>query len=135
MSEDIKTRLQDSAAECLKSYEVWSESKKDSSARENLHAAVHELRKVASRLEIELAVSDRDQNTQKKIPIPTHRDSGRRHHNKDENINNLTDLMERIVLNDNYERDDFVKKIQSFVETEINEYDMIKFSPIYLFHL
>lgn len=86
MSEDIKTRLQDSAAECLKSYEVWSESKKDSSARETLHAAVHELRKVASRLEIELAVSDRDQNTQKKIPIPTHRDSGRRHHNKDENI-------------------------------------------------
>ena len=78
MTDDIKARLQDTAANCLKAYEAWSENKKDGAARAVLQEAVHELRKVGARVEIELAVSDRDESNKKKIPIPAHRDSRNR---------------------------------------------------------
>jgi hypothetical protein len=35
--------------------------------------AVHELRKVAARLEIEMAISERNEVASKPIPIPSHR--------------------------------------------------------------
>lgn len=75
---DIKTRLQESADACLKAYEAWSANEKKSESRESLQEAIHELRKVASRLEIDLAISERDQMAQKPIPIPSHRDSRNR---------------------------------------------------------
>lgn len=84
MTDDIKTRLQDSATECLKCFDAWNGNKKDAPAREALHDAVHELRKVASRLEIEMAVSERDEGAQKQIPIPHHRDAKGRHQNADD---------------------------------------------------
>ncbi|MAF97855.1 MAG: hypothetical protein CMH26_04395 [Micavibrio sp.] len=88
MSEDVKVRLQESAAACLTAYDSWVSNKKDSSARESLQTSVHELRKVASRLEIDMAVSDRDEGSRKQIPIPAHRDARKRKSNKDNNGNN-----------------------------------------------
>ncbi|MAE50474.1 MAG: hypothetical protein CMH27_01550 [Micavibrio sp.] len=75
MSADIQERLKTTSEACLKCYEAWAGNDKDAKARESLQEAIHELRKVASRLEIELAMSERDQMAQKPIPIPPHRDS------------------------------------------------------------
>lgn len=75
MSDEIKERLQTMGAQCLGAYEAWAGNEKDDKARETLQEAVHELRKVMSRLEIELAISERDQMGQKKLPIPPHRAS------------------------------------------------------------
>ena len=74
--DELTTRLKNTSDECLKSYELWSQDKKKSDAREPLQDAVHELRKVAARLEIELAVSERDENG-KPMPIPGHRSNSR----------------------------------------------------------
>lgn len=68
-------RLKDTAAACIKAYEVWGASKKNAEAREALQETVHELRKVAARLEIEMASSERDETNQRQIPIPPHRAS------------------------------------------------------------
>ena len=73
--DEIQTRLQETSQNCLKAYEAWAGNKKDSKIQEALQAAIHELRKVSSRLEIELAVSERDQMTSKPLPIPAHRSS------------------------------------------------------------
>ena len=75
MSAEVKERLKTTSEACLKCYDAWDGNDKDVKARESLQEAIHELRKVASRLEIELAISERDQMTQKPIPIPPHRDS------------------------------------------------------------
>lgn len=83
MSEEINARLKTTSEECLKCYEVWSSNDKDDKAREALQDAIHELRKVASRLEIELAISERDQMKQRPLPIPPHRDARVRGRNHD----------------------------------------------------
>ena len=71
--DEIETRLKESADACVKAYQNWSSQKKNFEAREKLQEATHELRKVAARLEIEIAVSERDEMTQRPIPIPPHR--------------------------------------------------------------
>ena len=71
--EDIQTRLKEASQNCLKAYSEWEGKKKDRKAQEELSSAIHELRKVSSRLEIELAISERDQVTSKPLPIPAHR--------------------------------------------------------------
>lgn len=71
--DDIKKRLQTAADNCLKNYDAWDSDKKKTSNREDLQEAIHELRKVASRLEIEIAVSERDAMSDKPLPIPHHR--------------------------------------------------------------
>ncbi len=71
--DEIQTRLQETSQNCLTAYNEWVEKKQDSKAQEGLGAAIHELRKVSSRLEIELAISERDQMTSKPLPIPAHR--------------------------------------------------------------
>lgn len=76
--DEIEKRLRDTSDTCFTCYEAWLKNKKDPGAREALLEAVHEVRKVASRLEIELAVSERDEMTQRPIPIPPHRDAQRR---------------------------------------------------------
>lgn len=73
--EETQTRLKESAEACIKAYDVWGSSKKNAEAREQLQEAVHELRKVAARLEIEMASSERDETNQRQIPIPPHRAS------------------------------------------------------------
>ena len=52
----IDNRLKETSDTCMKSYEKWAANKQDGDAREALQEAIHELRKVASRLEIELAI-------------------------------------------------------------------------------
>lgn len=71
--DEIEQRLKDSTAECIKCYEAWSKDKKGEDARENLAEAIHELRKVASRLEIDMAASEREQMADRPISIPPHR--------------------------------------------------------------
>ncbi len=71
--EDIENRLKDATAACLKTYGEWKDNRKDSKLREALMESVHELRKVAARLEIEMAISERDEVASKPIPIPAHR--------------------------------------------------------------
>ncbi len=83
MSDEIKERLKETADNCVKSYEAWNKDKKDKGARSALQDAVHEIRKVASRLEIELATSERDQMTSNPIPVPPHRDARGRHQKPD----------------------------------------------------
>lgn len=73
MSEDIKQRLKDASEACIKTFDAWRSKPGDHSAREALQEAVHELRKVGARLEIELAVSDRKAQGNEPIPIPAHR--------------------------------------------------------------
>ncbi|HEY8964402.1 MAG TPA: hypothetical protein VIN59_08090 [Alphaproteobacteria bacterium] len=71
--EDITQRLKDACEACTKTYTAWRAKSSDHTAREALMEAVHELRKVAARLEIDLAVADRQQNPNDPIPIPSHR--------------------------------------------------------------
>lgn len=71
--EDVKKRLQETSQNCLQAYDVWCEKKTSQTARESMLAAIHELRKVASRLEIDLAVSERNDMGSKPLPIPAHR--------------------------------------------------------------
>lgn len=73
--DEIKDRLSNSSDACIKAYEAWKKSKSVRESRETLQEAVHELRKVASRLEIEMAVSEREEMASKPIPVPTHRAS------------------------------------------------------------
>ncbi|MGB4056502.1 MAG: hypothetical protein WBK77_00255 [Alphaproteobacteria bacterium] len=76
--DEIEQRLRETSENCFKSYEAWRSDQKNATARESLQDAIHELRKVSSRLEIELAVSERNEMAQHPIPIPPHRDARRR---------------------------------------------------------
>ncbi len=73
--DEIDKRLRETVDNCIKAYENWAKARKNVEARELLQEAVHELRKVSARLEIELASSERDEMTQRQIPIPSHRSS------------------------------------------------------------
>jgi hypothetical protein len=76
--EEIEKRLREATDACLAAHTDWAVNKKNGPTREKLMEAVHELRKVAARLEIELAVSERDEMAAKPIPIPPHRASRKR---------------------------------------------------------
>ncbi len=84
--DEIQTRLQETSEACMKAYTQWVDKKKDSKAQEELGAAIHELRKVSSRLEIELAISERDQVTSKPLPIPAHRSNTKKPQGEPENF-------------------------------------------------
>ncbi len=75
--DDIQTRLQEASKNCLEAHKAWEEKKGDKKLQEELHVAIHELRKVSSRLEIDLAVSERDQTVSKPLPIPAHRSANK----------------------------------------------------------
>lgn len=75
--DEIKQRLKEASEACITSYEAWRAKPNDHGLREKLQEAVHELRKVGARLEIELAVSDRKTQGADPIPIPSHRASRR----------------------------------------------------------
>lgn len=70
---ELKQRLQETSSTCMTAYEAWHVDTKSDASRETLLDAVHELRKVASRLEIEIALSDRKNTNAKRIPIPEHK--------------------------------------------------------------
>ncbi len=73
--DEIEQRLRTATDATIGSYDAWRKNPKEGGTRESLMEAVHELRKVAARLEIEVAVSERDEMTAKPIPIPPHRSS------------------------------------------------------------
>ena len=79
--DEIGQRLKETSDACITAYEKWLGAKKESAALESLQEAVHELRKVSARLEIEMAVSEREEMSQRPIPVPTHRTSRRRDNN------------------------------------------------------
>ena len=85
--DEIDKRLRDTADTCIKVFETWSQNKKDLDAREKLQEAIHEIRKIAARLEIEIATSERDQMGARPLAIPPHRSSRRRDNGPDDDDN------------------------------------------------
>lgn len=71
--DEVEKRLREVSDACVKAYLEWHTRKKDAESREALQDAIHELRKVSARLEIEIAVSERDEMQSRPIPIPPHR--------------------------------------------------------------
>jgi len=72
-TQETAQRLQETAAKCLSSLNAWNDDLKNMDARETLLEAVHELRKVTSRLEIDIALNDRKVVNAKPIPVPEHK--------------------------------------------------------------
>jgi hypothetical protein len=72
MSETLG-RIQETGAACIAAYESWASEKKNVDNRETLQETIHELRKALARVEIEIATSERDASSSKRIPVPTHR--------------------------------------------------------------
>ncbi len=70
---DTLNRLKDSSANAIRTFEAWENKRSDSSLREAAEEAIHELRKVTSRLEIEMVSVERKEQSQVSIPIPPHR--------------------------------------------------------------
>ena len=75
---EIITRLEDTSKTCIEAFKSWDSDKKNNQAREDLLEAVHDLRKVTSRMEIELAIAEREENARGPIPIPSHRDANKK---------------------------------------------------------
>lgn len=92
--DEIEQRLRTATDACISSYDAWRKNPKGSDMRENLMEAVHELRKVAARLEIEIAISERDEMAARPIPIPPHRASRKRENGVDDNIGNAAEPSE-----------------------------------------
>lgn len=76
--EEIEKRLRESTDACIKSFENWIKQSKNMESRETLMEAMHEVRKVISRVEIEIAISERDRLGSRPLPIPPHRSSRKR---------------------------------------------------------
>ena len=74
--DDMKERLKTCSEGCFEKYEAW-DAKKGTDTREALQEAIHDLRKVASRLEIEIALSEREKRSDNPIPIPAHRSNSK----------------------------------------------------------
>lgn len=72
-SENTAQRLQEAAAKCLSTLDAWNKDLSNNDAREALLETVHELRKVTSRLEIDIAMNDRKALNAKPIPVPEHK--------------------------------------------------------------
>ena len=69
----VEQRLSESAAKCLSCWDVWKKDAKNEEAREHLLESVHELRKVAARIEVDVAMAERLNANSKPIPIPEHK--------------------------------------------------------------
>ena len=92
---ELLDRLNETHKVCSAAYENWKDDRKNPDKREGLATAVHELRKVASRLEIEIAVSERDEQSNKPIPIPNHRASKGRNAKNNNSDNNAQEKPKR----------------------------------------
>ncbi len=73
--DEIEKRLRETTDACIKSFEDWVKQGKNLETRETLMEAMHEIRKVISRLEVEIAISERDRLGSRPLPIPPHRSS------------------------------------------------------------
>lgn len=90
--EEIEERLKVATENCLKAHGEWAKNRKDGRTREQLMESVHELRKVAARLEIEIAISERDEMAAKPIPIPPHRSANKRRRPEDDDAGNTGNI-------------------------------------------
>ena len=84
----VKQRLEETVERCKKAYAEWEKDSKNIAAKQELEESVHELRKVTSRIEIELAISDRSNTNMKPMPIPPHRASQKPSQRKNNNRSN-----------------------------------------------
>ncbi len=81
--DEIEKRLRESTDACIKSFEDWVKASKSLESREVLMETMHEVRKVISRVEIEIAISERDRLGSRPIPIPAHRSQRKREGGED----------------------------------------------------
>lgn len=70
--DEIEARLRSTSTACIAAYRAWRQPTSED-ARRGLADAVHELRKVVARIEIELAASRRNEHALQPIPLPLHR--------------------------------------------------------------
>jgi hypothetical protein len=68
----VEARLRDSARGCLVAYRSWRQGPGEATIQ-NLNDAVHELRRVLARIEIDMSASRRDEQAVRPIPVPAHR--------------------------------------------------------------
>lgn len=85
--DEIKERLNATSEKTVEAYVKWIESDKDGKVMVELQDAIHELRKVASRVEIEMAVSERKELAQRPMDIPPHRSQKNRNRNNNHQRN------------------------------------------------
>lgn len=71
--DEIENRLRESTDTFIKNFENWVKQNKNLESREALMDAMHDVRKVLSRVEIEIAISERDRLGSRPLPIPPHR--------------------------------------------------------------
>lgn len=72
--DEVEARLREKAKGCLGAYRAWRQSPNETSMQ-SLSDAVHELRRVLARIEIEMAATRREEHSVR--PIPIHRASRR----------------------------------------------------------
>lgn len=102
--EDTGERLKEQTARTLKAYQSWAGNKKEMTALEEIQDSLHDLRKVLSRIEIEMAASERDEMAQRPIPIPPHRaqrNKGQGAEGADEDFNRMDDPNDRQPMHNN----------------------------------
>ena len=83
---DTESRLKEHSDLCIKNYQAWCGNQKDQKTRETLMDALHELRKAVSRVEIEIASTERETGSNKPLPIPPHRSSSKSSGGSNESI-------------------------------------------------
>jgi hypothetical protein len=67
-----EARLRETARACLVAYRGWKQGPAEVSVQ-TLNDAVHDLRKVLARIEIDLSTSRREEQGMRPIPVPAHR--------------------------------------------------------------
>lgn len=70
--DETEGRLRETAKTCLLTYRGWKQTPGETSIQA-LSDAVHELRKVLARIEIDMSASRREEQAIRPIPIPAHR--------------------------------------------------------------
>ncbi len=68
----VEARLRETARGCLVAYRGWRQAAGETSTQA-LNDAVHELRKVLARIEIDMSASRREEPGLRPIPVPAHR--------------------------------------------------------------
>jgi hypothetical protein len=72
-----EARLRETARGCLVAYRGWRLTPGETSIQ-TLNDAVHDLRKVLARIEIDMSATRRDEQCLRPIPVPPHRAARRR---------------------------------------------------------
>ena len=70
--DEVEARLRETARGCLAAYRTWRQQPGQGSIQ-SLSDAVHDLRKVLARIEIDMSASRREEQVARPIPIPAHR--------------------------------------------------------------